>query len=112
MSKVIDLELDLPPSVEQIVDYFKDTVLRRSEKGLVSLVEATPEGFRLKGRFSQPQRTRRSTWARPVVSGGRLFLRDQHLLFCYDLREGSLDEEPEKEEASPRRRTRGPPRED
>ena len=36
MSKVIDLELDLPPSVEQIVDYFKDTVLRRSEKGLAN----------------------------------------------------------------------------
>lgn len=34
MSKVIDLELDLPPSVEQIVSYMKDTVLRRSEKGL------------------------------------------------------------------------------
>jgi hypothetical protein len=87
-------------------------LISRSEKGLVSLVEATPEGFRLKGRFSQPQRTRRSTWARPVVSGGRLFLRDQHLLFCYDLREGSLDEEPEKEEEPRRGTTRRPPRED
>ena len=84
----------------------------RSEKGLVSLVQATPDGFHLQGRFSQPQRTRRSTWARPVVSGGRLFLRDQHLLFCYDLREGSLDEEPEKKEASRGRRPRRPPRDD
>jgi hypothetical protein len=80
-------------------------LIARSERGLVSLVEATPEGFRLRGRFTQPQRTRRATWPHPVISGGRLFLRDQHLLFCYDLREGSLEEEP-KEEPKRSRRSR------
>jgi len=80
-------------------------LIARSEKGPVSLVEATPEGFRLKGRFNQPERTRRSSWTPPVISGGRLFLRDQALLLCYDVREGSLDEEP-KEEKEPARRRR------
>jgi hypothetical protein len=85
---------------------FADGMLvARSEKGLVSLVDATPEGFRLKGRFDQAPRTRRSSWTHPVISGGKLFLRDQNILLCYDLREGSLDEPPE-EEKSKRRTTR------
>jgi predicted TIM-barrel fold metal-dependent hydrolase len=36
MLKVIDLELSLPPSVEQIVSSLKDYVLRRGEKGLAN----------------------------------------------------------------------------
>jgi hypothetical protein len=36
MPKVIDLELNLPPSVEQIVSSLKDYVLRRGEKGLAN----------------------------------------------------------------------------
>ena len=72
-------------------------LIARSEKGNISLLEATPEEFRLKGRFMQPQRTRRSSWTHPVISNGRLFIRDQNLLFCYDLREGSLDEQEEEE---------------
>jgi len=36
MSKVIDLELNLPPSVEQIVSSLKDFVLHRGEKGLAN----------------------------------------------------------------------------
>jgi outer membrane protein assembly factor BamB len=78
-------------------------LIARSEKGLVSLVEATPEGFRLKGRFTQPERTKRSAWTHPVVSGGRLFLRDQNVLLCYDLREGSLEEKPKEEPKKKRR---------
>jgi outer membrane protein assembly factor BamB len=78
-------------------------LIARSEKGPVSLVEATPEGFRLRGRFTPPERTRRMAWTHPVISGGRLFLRDQHLLFCYDLREGSLDEQPEEKKRRPSR---------
>jgi predicted TIM-barrel fold metal-dependent hydrolase len=36
MARVIDLELSLPPSVEEIVSSLKDYVLRRGEKGLAN----------------------------------------------------------------------------
>ena len=36
MSKVIDLELSLPPSIEQIVSSLKDYILHRGEKGLAN----------------------------------------------------------------------------
>ena len=58
----------------------------RSENGPMFLIEATPRQFTLKGQFDQPERSNRQAWARPVVAAGKLFLRDQDLLLCYDLK--------------------------
>lgn len=58
----------------------------RSEKGTVSLVEATPEEFRLLGQFEQTSRSEQPSWPYPVIVDGRLYLRDQNILQCYDVR--------------------------
>lgn len=57
-----------------------------SGKGTVALVDATPGGYVEKGRFDQPDRSDKHSWAHPVVVGGRLYLRDQDVLLCYDVR--------------------------
>jgi outer membrane protein assembly factor BamB len=57
-----------------------------SENGVVGLVEATPTGYREKGRFRIPQESL-PTWTHPVVVGGRLYLRDQDTIYAYDVRE-------------------------
>jgi outer membrane protein assembly factor BamB len=54
-------------------------------KGTVALIEATPDGYREKGRFDQPYRSDKNSWPHPVVIGGRLYLRDQDVLLCYDV---------------------------
>jgi outer membrane protein assembly factor BamB len=54
--------------------------------GTVVLAEATPKGFVEKGRFNQPERSSKNSWSHPVVANGNLYLRDQDLLFCYDLK--------------------------
>ena len=59
----------------------------RGTQGQMALVEASPEGYREKGRFRQPKRTHCATFAHPVVANGRLYLRDDDLLFCYDIAE-------------------------
>jgi hypothetical protein len=53
----------------------------------VALVEATPEGYHEKGRFTPPTSGNGRAWAYPVVAAGRLFLRDEDGLVCYSLRE-------------------------
>jgi outer membrane protein assembly factor BamB len=58
----------------------------RTEQGTVVLVEATGTGYHELGRFEQPERSKSSAWSHPVVAAGRLFLSDQDLLFCYDLK--------------------------
>ncbi|HEU4595153.1 MAG TPA: PQQ-binding-like beta-propeller repeat protein [Pyrinomonadaceae bacterium] len=57
-----------------------------SENGVVGLVEATPEAYREKGRFSIPQDSL-PTWTHPVVAGGHLYLRDQDVIYDFDVRQ-------------------------
>lgn len=56
----------------------------RYEDGMMALVEATPEEYRLKGKFRIGINNGRS-WAHPVIQNGKLYLRDQHELICYDI---------------------------
>jgi outer membrane protein assembly factor BamB len=55
------------------------------ENNTVGLAEATPERYVEKGRFSVPDQGRPS-WAHPVVCGGKLYIRNQSTLTCYDVR--------------------------
>jgi len=56
-----------------------------SENNVVGLVEATPAGYKEKGRFSITDQGWPS-WSHPVVSGGRLYVRNQGTLTSYDVR--------------------------
>lgn len=58
----------------------------RGENGTVAWVEASPAGYKEKGRFTPPDRNGSKCWAHPVVSGKKLYLREQDALLCYDLK--------------------------
>jgi len=58
----------------------------KSVKGTVALLEATPQGFVEKGRFDPPDRSDKNSWSHPVIAGGKLYLRDQEVLLCYDVK--------------------------
>jgi outer membrane protein assembly factor BamB len=55
-----------------------------SEDNVVGLAEASPAGYREKGRFEIADEGLPS-WAHPVVSGGRLYIRNQGTLTAYDV---------------------------
>ena len=56
-----------------------------ADGGVVGLAEATPAGYREKGRFSI-QQAGLPTWAHPVIAGGRLYIRDQDTVYAYNVR--------------------------
>ena len=64
--------------------------------GDVALVEATPEGYREKGRFKPPAQPAHKkvgqfgemAFAYPVVANGRLYIRDLGTLWAYDIKAG------------------------
>ena len=66
------------------VTYADGHLIFRYQDGLVALVEATPKQFNLKGSFT-PKHQEKESWAHPVISGGRLYLREQDKLMCYQL---------------------------
>ena len=57
----------------------------RGEKGELVLVEPSREGLVERGRFKQPDRSKVPAWAHPIIANGKLYVRDQGLLLCYDI---------------------------
>lgn len=57
----------------------------QGENNVVGLAEASPDGYKEKGRFQIADKGLPS-WAHPVVSGGRLYVRNQDSLVAYDIR--------------------------
>ena len=58
-------------------------IVLRAEEGAVALVEATPRGYVELGRFTPENRSDRPAWPHPVISDGKLWLRDQDTLTVY-----------------------------
>lgn len=65
--------------------------LLEESSGTAVLIEASPDGWKEHGRFKlEPQTTQRKpqgkVWVHPVVSNGKLYLRDQELISCFDVK--------------------------
>jgi outer membrane protein assembly factor BamB len=58
----------------------------RQEDGTMLLIEPSPKEYLERGRFKQPDRTREHAWPHPVLANGKLYLRDQDVLLCYDVK--------------------------
>jgi outer membrane protein assembly factor BamB len=58
----------------------------RTENGTLLLIEPNPKQYIERGRFRQPDRSEKPAWAHPVVANGKLYVRDQDVLFCYDVK--------------------------
>jgi outer membrane protein assembly factor BamB len=61
------------------------------DKGDVALVQASPEKWNLVSQFEIPEKTKLrkpsgKLWTPPVIANGRLYLRDQELIFCYRIK--------------------------
>ncbi len=57
----------------------------RYEDGVMALIEATPKAYRLKGSFKLAS-VNGPSWPHPVIYGGKLYLRDNDNLMCYDIK--------------------------
>lgn len=74
-----------PGNGSMCLTYADGHLYMRFDNGVMALVEATPEAFRLKSTFRIPD-VEQPSWSHPVVAGGRLYLREQDALLCYDVR--------------------------
>ena len=58
----------------------------RTEKGTMLLIEPNRKEYLERGRFEQPDRSQKLAWPHPIIANGKLYLRDQDLLMCYDVK--------------------------
>jgi outer membrane protein assembly factor BamB len=70
------------------IAYADERLYFRYQDGLVMLIEASPSAYREHGSFRIPEVTEPS-WSHPVITGGRLYLREQDRLYCYDITDPS-----------------------
>ncbi len=78
------------------VAYADGNLYLHGVNGEIALVEATPEAFREKGRFTAPTQPKHKqvgqypegAFAYPVIANGRLYIRDLGTLWAYDIKAG------------------------
>src|SRR5262249_5190578 len=76
------------------VAYADGHLYLHGHNGDVALVEATPEEYREKGRFTPPAQPKRNklgpfpekAWTYPAIANGRLYIRDIGTLWAYDIK--------------------------
>jgi outer membrane protein assembly factor BamB len=66
------------------VAYADGRLYFRYQNGVMVLIEATPKGYRERGSFEIPD-VESYSWSHPVIVDGKLYLREQDNLFCYDV---------------------------
>jgi outer membrane protein assembly factor BamB len=59
---------------------------RQEKDGMMTLLEPSPKEYIERGRFKQPDRSHSNAWAHPVIANGKLYIIDQDVLFCYDVK--------------------------
>ncbi|HEU4390843.1 MAG TPA: PQQ-binding-like beta-propeller repeat protein [Blastocatellia bacterium] len=76
------------------VAYADGLLFLHGENGDIALVDATPEAYREKGRFTPPAQPKRNrlgpypekAWTYPAIANGRLYIRDNGTLWAYDIK--------------------------
>jgi hypothetical protein len=58
----------------------------RYEDGTLALAKATPDGYEEAASFKIPGSGERPSWSHPVIVDGKLYLREQDRVFCYDVK--------------------------
>jgi hypothetical protein len=67
------------------VAYADGSLYFRYQNGTMVLIEASPAGYAEKGSFAIPGVSGPS-WPHPVITGGRLYIREQDSLLAYDIK--------------------------
>ncbi len=71
---------------EASVIYADGHILYRFQDGMLALVKAHPSEYAVVTSF-KPAYQEGKSWSYPVIAGGKLYLREQDRLMCYELRD-------------------------
>jgi outer membrane protein assembly factor BamB len=75
-----------PGSDSAAVAYADGHLYFRYEDGTMALIEANPKEYKVTGKFKIAINNGKS-WPHPVIAGGKLYLRDQNELICYNIKQ-------------------------
>ena len=74
-----------PGSGSAAVGYADGLFYFRYQNGMMSLLDMNPEGFKVVSKFKIPDQ-KKPSWPPPIIIGGKLYLREQDTLLCYNVK--------------------------
>ncbi|HRZ54263.1 MAG TPA: PQQ-binding-like beta-propeller repeat protein [Candidatus Paceibacterota bacterium] len=66
--------------------YYRNDTEARGAADEVILIEPSRKEYIERGRFRIPDPSGSHSWSHPVIANGKLYIRDQEVLFCYDVK--------------------------
>jgi outer membrane protein assembly factor BamB len=66
--------------------YADNRLYFRYQNGMMVLIEPSPEGLKKISSFKLPEPSGKESWAHPVIANGKLYLRDQEKLHCFNVK--------------------------
>ena len=63
-----------------------DRLYIQNQNGVMVLAEANPAEYKETGSFKIPGSGERPSWSHPVILDGKLYIREQDKILCYDIR--------------------------
>jgi outer membrane protein assembly factor BamB len=58
----------------------------RYQNGVMVLMDPSPEGLKVVSSFKLPQQSGKESWPHPVIANGKLYIRDQDKLLCFNVK--------------------------
>jgi outer membrane protein assembly factor BamB len=58
----------------------------RYQNGKLVLIEPSPEGLKVVSAFELPELSGKESWPHPVIANGKLYIRDQDKLHCFNVK--------------------------
>ncbi len=71
------------------VCYADGKIYLHGENNELAMIEASDQGYKLLGTCTPPNapdRGNKKAWTHPVIADGKLYIRDQGSVWCYDIR--------------------------
>jgi outer membrane protein assembly factor BamB len=56
------------------------------QNGMMVLIEPSPDSLKMVSAFKLPEPSKRENWAHPVIANGKLYIRDQDKLLCFNVK--------------------------
>lgn len=63
-----------------------DRLYLRYQDGVMALLEVSATERKVRSKFTLPHQSKKPSWPHPVIADGRLYIRDQDVLMCFDVR--------------------------
>ena len=76
---------------EAAVIYADNRLYCQESIGTISLLDPRKDAFKVRGKLTIVKAKTFTFWAHPVIAGGRLYLRYDKTLYCYDIKKSAVN---------------------